>query len=136
MTASTVAPEKIRRTRARGGTTPRWGPEEEALLRELVAELGEKSAWSTIAKRLGTNRSASGVDQHWQIMMGKKKRRGGEPPPVDVSSAAGVPRLVPVAVAAPGGAAALPAAPLAAEPAACNAAPADASDSDDIINIV
>lgn len=64
---------KVKRTRTRGGTTPRWSEAEEAQLLALRNELGERS-WKEIAERLGTNRSASGVEQHWQIMAGKRRR--------------------------------------------------------------
>ena len=39
-------------------------------------ELGER-AWTQIAERLAVDRpvrSASGVEQHWQIMTGKRRR--------------------------------------------------------------
>ena len=68
-------PEKAKRGRKRGTHVPRWTPEEEDRLRALVAEVGEK-AWPIVAERLESNRSAAGVEQHWQIMSGKRKRNG------------------------------------------------------------
>jgi hypothetical protein len=38
-------------------------------------ELGEKQ-WGAVAGRLETGRSPAGVEQHWQIMNGKRKRNG------------------------------------------------------------
>lgn len=69
-----VQPDK-KRSRRSGGKVPRWNEAEEALLRTAVAELGEKK-WDECAGRLGTGRSGAGVEQHWQIMMGKRKRNG------------------------------------------------------------
>lgn len=75
--------QKAKRTRARGGNTPRWTEEEEKDLLALREELGERS-WGAIAERLSVDprsmrndrphRSASGVEQHWQIMAGKRRR--------------------------------------------------------------
>ena len=67
--------EKAKRGRKRGTHVLRWTPEEEDRLRALVAEVGEK-AWPIVAERLESNRSAAGVEQHWQIMSGKRKRNG------------------------------------------------------------
>ena len=64
-----------KRGRKRGTTVPRWTPEEEARLRALVEELGEKD-WISVVGRLETERSPAGVEQHWQIMSGKRKRNG------------------------------------------------------------
>ena len=62
----TAAPEQgpPKKKRASGVPVPRWTPEEEEQLREAVRELGEK-AWPQVAERLGTGRSATGIDQHW-----------------------------------------------------------------------
>ena len=57
---------KAKRTRARGGTTPRWSEEEERELLRLRESLGDR-AWQGIADGLGTGRSASGVEQHWCV---------------------------------------------------------------------
>ena len=54
-----------------GFTVGRWSSAEESSLKELVSELGEKS-WATVAERMGTGRSKAGVEQHWQIMTGKR----------------------------------------------------------------
>lgn len=39
---------------------------------ELIAETPDAS-WGDIAERLGTGRSGAGIDQHYQILMGKRK---------------------------------------------------------------
>merc|ERR1740139_608436 len=52
-----------------------WTPGEEELLRTQVNDLGSTGHWTEIATRLGTERTAAGVDQHWQIMCGRRKRR-------------------------------------------------------------
>ena len=68
--------EKAKRTRQRGGNTPRWTEEEEKHLLQLRDELGERN-WTGIAERLAIDRprrSAAGVEQHWQIMAGKRRR--------------------------------------------------------------
>jgi len=44
---------------------PRWTHEEETSLRTLVGELGN-DAWATIAARLGTGRTANGVEVKWR----------------------------------------------------------------------
>ena len=64
-----------KRGRKSGTKVPRWTPEEEVRLRALVEELGEKD-WTSVAGRLETGRSPAGVEQHWQIMSGKRKRNG------------------------------------------------------------
>jgi len=76
---------KVKKTRRRepGTSAPRWKAEEEEQLRALVGSLGEK-AWPTIATELKTGRSAAGVEQHWQILMGKRKRQGSVTPPSGV----------------------------------------------------
>ena len=55
----------------------RWTDDEEVRLRELVTEFGTRGqAWPVIAERLGTGRTHAAVEQHWQIMIGKRKRNG------------------------------------------------------------
>lgn len=66
-------PKKKRRTP--GVKVPRWSDDEEKKLRALVTEHGTKD-WAKVAGDLGTNRSAAGVDQHWQILSGKRRRNG------------------------------------------------------------
>ena len=44
---------------------PRWTHEEETSLRTFVGELGN-DAWATIAARLGTGRTANGVEVKWR----------------------------------------------------------------------
>ena len=53
-----------KRARSRGSLTPRWSSAEEQQLLALRAELGDR-AWRAIAEKLGTGRTASGVEQHW-----------------------------------------------------------------------
>ena len=68
------------RQRVSGGS--RWTPEEEERLLQIVAQvevlpryttLDER--WGEIAARHGNERSASGLFQHYEIMMGKRKQR-------------------------------------------------------------
>ena len=74
--ARSAAPSTASKRRRRsGGSAQRWSPGEETTLRELVTELGVKR-WAEIAERLSTGRTAAGVEQHWQIMSGKRKRNG------------------------------------------------------------
>ena len=71
-----VAADRVEKRGRKSGTkVPRWTPEEESRLRALIEELGEKS-WGAVAGRLETGRSPAGVEQHWQIMIGKRKRNG------------------------------------------------------------
>ena len=77
-----------KRPRRSGVKVPRWNEEEEELLKRLVMELGDK-AWPECAARLGTNRSGAGVEQHWQIMTGRRKRNGKP----EVEKAAPVPAI-------------------------------------------
>jgi hypothetical protein len=72
-----TSPPKQRRRRSSQGV-PRWSEGEEEMLRASIAELeggesgpllqGQKLKWETCAERLGTGRTAEGVEQHWQIM--------------------------------------------------------------------
>merc|ERR1740124_612822 len=66
---------KPKRERKHSGKITRWTPGEEELLRTQVNDLGSTGHWTEIATRLGTERTAAGVDQHWQIMCGRRKRR-------------------------------------------------------------
>eukprot|EP00967_Tisochrysis_lutea_P094471 scaffold137339_cov33-Tisochrysis_lutea.AAC.3 len=66
-------PKKKRRTP--GVKVPRWSEEEEVKLRTLVQEHGTKD-WAKVATELGSHRSPAGVDQHWQILSGKRRRNG------------------------------------------------------------
>ena len=65
VTAEVDDPVKKRR-RGQGTSVPRWTPDEETRLKELVVEIGERD-WAKVAERLGSGRSAAGVDQHWCI---------------------------------------------------------------------
>jgi hypothetical protein len=69
-----VEKEKKTRTRRSSGKILRWTPEEEAKLKEAVEEKGVRGQWQAIAEELGTGRTPAGVDQHWQIMSGRRKR--------------------------------------------------------------
>ena len=69
-----VEKEKKTRTRRSSGKILRWTPEEEAKLKEAVDEKGVRGQWQAIAEDLGTGRTPAGVDQHWQIMSGRRKR--------------------------------------------------------------
>ena len=70
---------KVTRPKRSGVKLPRWNDDEEARLRTAVDELGEK-AWAQCAERIraenGHLRSAASVEQHWQILTGKRKRDG------------------------------------------------------------
>ena len=54
------------------------------MLSSMVAEAGTGS-WARVAETLSlqfaTNRTASGVNQHWQIMCGKRKKKRVDGPP-------------------------------------------------------
>ena len=55
----------------------RWTADEESRLTQLVSELGSSAtAWETIAERLGTGRSTGALQQHWEIMNGKREKSG------------------------------------------------------------
>jgi len=69
-----VEKEKKTRTRRSSGKILRWTPEEEAKLKQAVEEKGVRGQWQAIAEELGTGRTPAGVDQHWQIMSGRRKR--------------------------------------------------------------
>merc|ERR1740133_730730 len=71
--ATTAESEEQAKKRARksGAKVPRWTEEEEQVLRATVEEMGEEN-WGGCAEKLGTGRSGTGVEQHWQIM---EKRR-------------------------------------------------------------
>ena len=43
-------------------------------MRALVQELGSTGHWPAIAERLGSGRTTAGVEQHWQILTGRRKR--------------------------------------------------------------
>lgn len=68
----------------------RWTVDEEARLRTLVQEMG-KGKWTAVAEALGSGRSASGVEQHWQIMIGQRKRNSSANKPKTKSSTAPAP---------------------------------------------
>ena len=61
-----------KRRRGQGTSVPRWTPDEEERLRQLVAECGERD-WAKVAEKLQTNRSAAGVDQHWCALRALRK---------------------------------------------------------------
>ena len=63
---------KIVRTKVVGRT--RWNHDEEEKLKKLVEEHGAKGSWHKISELLGSGRSASAVEQHWQVMTGPTRR--------------------------------------------------------------
>ena len=64
---------KQKRQRKSTGKQFRWTSAEEERLRLLVEELGASGkVWEEIAARLGSGRTPSGLQQHWQIMCGKR----------------------------------------------------------------
>ena len=87
------AAQKVRRA---GSTCARWTVAEEQRLTEAVTELGER-AWGDVAARINAEnpargrvaeRSVSSVEQHWQVMTGRRQVKrprkesiAGMPPP-------------------------------------------------------
>ena len=71
-----------KRGRPAGAKVPRWTPEEDETLKGLVAELGEKN-WKEVAGRLEHGRSATAVEQHYNIITGKRKKPGSKDPEVE-----------------------------------------------------
>ena len=82
---------KMPRAKVKVAKVKRWEPEEEASIRELVAKLGTTRAgkdgkpdrvtvsaknWAVIAERLGSGRSTGALQQHWDIMNGKREKSG------------------------------------------------------------
>ena len=72
------AAQKVRRA---GSTCARWTVAEEQRLTEAVTELGER-AWGDVAARINAEnpargrvaeRSVSSVEQHWQVMTGRRQ---------------------------------------------------------------
>ena len=55
-----------KRTRM-GAVAVRWTPQEEQMLSTSVDAVGSKN-WAAVAEHMGTGRTASGVEQHWQLM--------------------------------------------------------------------
>jgi hypothetical protein len=45
-----------------------------------VGEHGAKRSWQKISEKLGSGRTASGVEQHWQVMTGQRQRNGATVP--------------------------------------------------------
>jgi len=60
----------------------KWTEEEEARLRTLVAEVGERD-WQRVADGLGNARTECGVSQHWHIMKRSGKWTGAPANPGD-----------------------------------------------------
>ena len=71
-----------------GSKVPRWSAEEQARLMGLVTELGDKN-WKEIAARLGNGRSATAVEQHYNIVIGKRKRSNAQEGEADAGPAIG-----------------------------------------------
>lgn len=53
-------------------------PAPQARLKDLVQRYGVR-AWTQVTDGLGTSRTPSGVEQHWQVMNGKRKRKDRGP---------------------------------------------------------
>jgi len=73
-----IAPPKepTKTARAKGVARARWNHDEEEKLQKLVDEHGAKRSWQKISETLGSGRTASGVEQHWQVMTGQRQRNG------------------------------------------------------------
>jgi len=72
-----------------GSKVPRWSAEEQARLMGLVTELGDKN-WKEIAARLGNGRSATAVEQHYNIVIGNRKRSNAQEGEADAGPAIGL----------------------------------------------
>ena len=88
-------PAPPRRGRAPGLKVPRWTPTEDELLKQLVGIHGLK-AWNTVAADLEKGggaplRSGTAVEQHYQILMGKRRRSGASMDKGDDTDALGAP---------------------------------------------
>ena len=66
--------EKPTRFRAKVVGRTRWNHDQEEKLKKLVEEHGAKGSWHKISELLGSGRSASAVEQHWQVMTGPTRR--------------------------------------------------------------
>lgn len=66
-----------KRGRSSGAKVPRWTSEEDERLKALVAEKGER-AWKEVAAGLEHGRSATAVEQHYNILVGKRKKPGAK----------------------------------------------------------
>ena len=82
-TAAVVAAKPSRK----GVKLPRWTPEEDAMLRQLMEE-DANLPWSQVAAKLGTGRSAVAVEQHYYWLNGtwssKSKKATALPAAVEV----------------------------------------------------
>ena len=90
-----AGPAPPRRGRAPGLKVPRWTPTEDELLKQLVGIHGLK-AWNTVAADLEKGggaplRSGTAVEQHYQILMGKRRRSGASVDKGDDTDALGAP---------------------------------------------
>ena len=70
--------------RAKSTRPPRWTSDEEARLRTLAGELEGRDKWAVIAERLGTGRTANGVEVKWYKL---KAKNAAAPPPPPVAPA-------------------------------------------------
>ena len=69
-----AAKNKTLRPTRQGKMVPRWTNEEEAVLMRAIGGVDPKGRWHEIAAQLGEERSAMAVEQHWQVMVGKRKK--------------------------------------------------------------
>ena len=83
---SDPAAPKAKRHRTPGGKTQRWSSEEDEKLKALVGVYGASGHWPTIAEKLETGRTTAGVEQHWQILTGRRKRNTASSKGVAASS--------------------------------------------------
>ena len=52
-----------------------WTSQEESNLLRIVKEVGKPRDWPTVAKRLGTGRTAKAVEGHWQEMTSDERKQ-------------------------------------------------------------
>ena len=93
-----AAGEPKKKRQRSGGVSVRWSETEDATLLALVDELGSKGHWAEIAERLGTGRTGPGVDQHWNILTGKRPKPSGTRKSTDAATPGAAPPLAGLAV--------------------------------------
>ena len=61
-----------------GTKVPRWSPDQDERLRELVGLHGDRGkSWEVIAGLLEGGRTPTAVEQHYHILIGKRRKSGG-----------------------------------------------------------